>query len=187
MIEVRIHGRGGQGNVVAAYLLATAAISEGWHALAFPNFGAERRGAPVTAFVRMAEKPFRRRDQIATPDFLLIQDESLLHVPALSAGLKPAGGVLINSRREAAALAGLPEHARVQPLSASDLARQHLRRDMPNVALLAGFLSLTGVLPLGALANALQQRFSGEVLQANLALAEAAAGAVAAGAWEVGQ
>jgi len=53
MIEVRIHGRGGQGNVVAAYLLATAAFTEGWHAQAFPAFGAERRGAPVVAFVRI--------------------------------------------------------------------------------------------------------------------------------------
>ena len=64
MIEVRIHGRGGQGNVVAAYLLATAAIEEGWYAQAFPAFGAERRGAPVTAFVRINQQIVRRRCQV---------------------------------------------------------------------------------------------------------------------------
>ncbi len=67
MIEIRIHGRGGQGNVVAAYLLATAAFEEGRYVQAFPNFGAERRGAPVTAFVRIADRPIRRRCQVREP------------------------------------------------------------------------------------------------------------------------
>lgn len=97
MIEVRIHGRGGQGNVVAAYLLATAAFETGQHCQAFPSFGAERRGAPVTAYVRIAAQPIRRRCQVANPAFLLVQDAGLLHIPSTLEGLKPGGGILVNS------------------------------------------------------------------------------------------
>ncbi len=180
MIEVRIHGRGGQGNVVAAYLLASAAISEGWHALAFPAFGAERRGAPVAAFVRMAEQPFRRRDQVAHPDFLIIQDEALLHTEGLLRGLKPRGGVVVNSSRKADALnLGLL----VSTLPATALAQKHLGRPLPNTALLAAFLELTDLLPASALKKALSERFSGEVLAANIGLAEAAAQRVTRGTW----
>ena len=99
MIEVRIHGRGGQGNVVAAYLLATAAIDEGWFAQAFPAFGAERRGAPVVAFVRIHHQPIKRRCQITAPDFLIIQDEALMNIPGITDGLKPGGSILLNSAK----------------------------------------------------------------------------------------
>lgn len=183
MIEIRIHGRGGQGNVVAAYLLATAAIDHGDHALAFPAFGAERRGAPVAAFVRMAAQPFRRRDQIAQPDFLIVQDDALLHVPGILAGLKPGGGVLINSRRDVAAL-GLEVDGRVQTLPASELAVEHLGRPLPNAPLLSAFLALTGALPLDALKKAYGERFKGATLDANLKLIDVAATRVDAGAWQ---
>ncbi|MEJ2061456.1 MAG: 2-oxoacid:acceptor oxidoreductase family protein [Gammaproteobacteria bacterium] len=181
MIEVRIHGRGGQGNVVAAYSLAGAAIGEGWHAQAFPAFGAERRGAPVAAFVRMAEQPFRRRDQVAQPDFLIIQDEALLHVPGILSGLKPGGGVLVNATREPAEL-GLP--GPVFTVSATQLAQEYLGRPVPNTALLAVFLTLTELLPVQALITALGARFKGKVLDANTRLIEAAAAQVPAGQWK---
>lgn len=181
MIEVRIHGRGGQGNVVAAYLLAGAAIDDGWHALAFPAFGAERRGAPVAAFVRMAERPFRRRDQIANPDFLIIQDGALLHTEGILAGLKPGGGVLVNSTQEADAL---HLEAAAYALPATRLAMEHLGRPVPNTALLAAFLVLTELLPLESLAKALGGRFGGETLAANGRLVEAAAAAVPRGLWK---
>ncbi|MDD3765160.1 MAG: 2-oxoacid:acceptor oxidoreductase family protein [Nevskiales bacterium] len=187
MIEVRVHGRGGQGNVVAAYLLATAAIEHGWHALAFPAFGAERRGAPVAAFVRMAEQSFRRRDQIAHPDFLIVQDDALLHVPGILAGLKPGGGILINSRREASTLdLPLDGDVRVQSLPANELAMEHLGRPLPNAPLLAAFLLLSGALPVDALKQAYSGRFHGGTLDANLKLIDAAAQYVRAGAWQEG-
>ena len=78
MIEIRIHGRGGQGNVVAAYLLAAAAFDAGLQCQAFPAFGAERRGAPVVAFVRISETPIFRRNQVKHPAYLIIQDRTLL-------------------------------------------------------------------------------------------------------------
>lgn len=180
MIEVRIHGRGGQGNVAASYLLAGAAIDQGWHALAFPAFGAERRGAPVAAFVRMDRSPFNRRDQIAHPDYLIVQDEALLHDAATLAGLKSGGRVLVNSPRTPAEL-GLGANAYTLPANA--LAEQYLGRPVPNTALLAAFLTLTGLLPLEALNHELGQRFKGAVLDKNRTLIAAAAEAVEAGIW----
>ena len=176
MIEIRIHGRGGQGNVVAAYLLATAAIDEGWHAQAFPAFGAERRGAPVTAFVRLARFPFRRRNQILHPDFLIIQDPALLHVPGVLDGLKEGGAVLMDGTKP-------PAGVEAVALPATKLAQEYLGRPVPNTALAAAFFTLTGLLPLTALAGALKARFRGPVLAANLRLIEAAAAAVEAGRW----
>lgn len=183
MLEVRIHGRGGQGNVVAAYLLASAAIAEGRYAQAFPAFGAERRGAPVVAFVRIAERPIRERCQVLEPDFLIIQDDSLLHVPGVTAGLRPGGGALVNSHRSSAELK-LEEHCDCIALPAARLAQEHLGRPVPNTALLAAFLALTGELPLTSLDKALTERFRGEVLERNRHLVEAAAAAVPRGKWQ---
>jgi len=183
VIEIRIHGRGGQGNVVAAYLLATAAINEGRFAQAFPNFGAERRGAPVTAFVRIAERPILQRSQVRQPGFLIIQDQALLHVPDVSAGLLPGSGVLVNSARSADEL-GEQLGRDVVVMPATALAQEYLGRPVPNTALLAGFLGLTGLLPLQSLIDALGHRFKGEVLERNVRLIEAAAQRVPAGLWQ---
>ncbi len=183
MIEIRIHGRGGQGNVVAAYLLATAAIDEGHHAQAFPTFGAERRGAPVAAFVRLAPKPILRRCEVREPHFVIVQDPTLLKNAGVKAGLRPGGRILVNSTRSAGELT---ERLGVETLSlpAAQLAREHLGRPVPNTALLAAFLALTTVLPVESLLKALQERFRGEVLARNEALVRAAAGTVPQGAWK---
>lgn len=182
MIEVRVHGRGGQGNVVAAYLLATAAFEAGRHSQAFPSFGAERRGAPVTAFVRIADKPILRRSEVRTPSFLIIQDAGLLHVPGILTGLKPGGGVVVNSPKPASEL-GLGDIL-AAALPASAMAADILGKPMPNVALLTAFLTLTGIVPPAALAKALALRFKGDVLERNLKLIEAAKTTVTADAWK---
>lgn len=181
MLEIRIHGRGGQGNVVAAYLLAAAAIHSKYHAQAFPAFGAERRGAPVAAFVRIDSKPVRRRCQVNTPDFLIIQDPALLKVAGTLEGLHPRGAILVNdSNSDHLHHAG---HDFIH-LSATELALEHVGKPLPNTALLAAFISLTALLPLTALHAALADRFKGEVLNKNLALVDAAAEAVVAGHWK---
>lgn len=183
MMNVRIHGRGGQGNVVAAYLLAASAIEQGLYGQAFPAFGAERRGAPVVAFVRLSEQPVRRRDQVRTPDFLIIQDEALSHVPGVLDGLAPGGRVLINSSRDSEVISqefGVPMTA----LPATRLAQEHLGRPVPNTALLAAFLTLTDALPVEALIKALGDRFTGKVLEKNTNLINAAAAQVAVGSWK---
>lgn len=183
MIEVRIHGRGGQGNVVAAYLLATAAIDEGHFGQAFPAFGAERRGAPVVAFVRIADRTLRRRNQVLQPDFLIIQDRALLKVPGVLDGLRPGGGILVNTSLDAATLGEQLGHE-VVTLPATQLAKTHLGRPVPNTALLAAFLALTEMLPMTALTGALGQKFRGDILERNLRLIEAAAQQVPAGQWK---
>jgi pyruvate ferredoxin oxidoreductase gamma subunit len=182
MIEIRIHGRGGQGNVVAAYLLAMAAFEEGRYGQAFPNFGAERRGAPVMAFVRIAEQVIRRRNQVAAPAFLIVQDQALLNVPGVLDGLLPGGGILVNSTRTSEDLSA-QFNKNIVSLSATSLAKEILGRPVPNTALLAAFLSLTGILPVEALSKALSRRFKGGLLEKNLQLVERAAAAVPTSVW----
>jgi len=183
MIEIRIHGRGGQGNVVAAYLLATAAIDDGRYAQAFPAFGAERRGAPVMAFVRIADKAFKRRCQVIQPAFLIIQDEALVAVPSVAEGLLPHGGILVNAAQPARPQ-GIPADSDVQSLAATALATEVLGRPVPNTALLAAFLSMTGLLPSAALIKALSHHFSGAVLDRNVALIERVSAASPQGIWQ---
>lgn len=183
MIEVRIHGRGGQGNVVAAYLLATAAFEVGRHCQAFPAFGAERRGAPVTAFVRMDDRPIRRRSQVREPDFLIVQEAGLLHIPGTTAGLKDGGGIIVNATEDSQALSAMTRRPTVA-INATAMAMQVLGRPMPNVPLLAAFLAVTGMLPVEALSKALGERFHGKVLEQNRQLIETAAAAVPAGLWQ---
>jgi len=185
MIEIRIHGRGGQGNVVAAYLLATAAFEQGRYGQAFPAFGAERRGAPVTAFVRLAEAPIRRRCEVRKPAFLIIQDDALLHVPGVLSGLQPGGGILVNSTQTSEALSDAHGQA-MQSLAATRLAQAILGRPVPNTALLAAFLTLTELLPLQSLVKALSGRFQGKVLDDNTALIERAAAQVTPAIWKEG-
>lgn len=184
MIEVRIHGRGGQGNVVAAYLLATAAINEGWHAQAFPAFGAERRGAPVVAFVRIDHTPISRRCQVVSPDFLIIQDEALMNIPGITEGLKADGGILLNSSKDSDSYSNEID-GKLVLLPATQLAQQHLGRPVPNTALLSAFLELTDLLPQQSLIQSLEERFKGAVLEKNIALIKAAAETITDNPWKM--
>src|SRR2546423_15472983 len=111
MFSVRFHGRGGQGVVTAAELLAAAAFSEGKHAQAFPSFGSERMGAPVMSFCRIDDKPIRTHEPVTEPDALIIQDPTLLHQAELFQGLGRDGYMLVHSARGFAEL-GLGEFAR---------------------------------------------------------------------------
>jgi len=183
MIEIRIHGRGGQGNVVAAYLLAMAAFEEERYGQAFPNFGAERRGAPVMAFVRIANTPIQRRNQVLTPAFLIIQDQALLHVPGVTDGLLPGGKILVNSNLSSAKLSN-QLNKEVVAFPASALAQQILGRPVPNTALLAAFFSLTNLLSQQSLVKVLKKRFKGEILEKNLQLIQQAAQQVPAEQWK---
>lgn len=183
LMEIRIHGRGGQGNVVAANLLAMAAFEVGRHGQAFPNFGAERRGAPVVAFVRIADAPIKRRCQVQQPAYVIVQDDALLQVPGVLDGILPGGGILINSTR-AADQFQVPEGVDLVTLPASVMAKEVLGRPVPNTALLAGFLALTGLFPVDALVKVLGHKFKGEVLAKNEELIREAAKRVPAGHWK---
>jgi len=95
--EIRIHGRGGQGSVTAAELLAVAAFEDGKYSQAFPAFGVERRGAPIMAFTRISEHPIRLRSQIYEPDYVIVQDATLIETVDVASGAKPKGKILINT------------------------------------------------------------------------------------------
>jgi pyruvate ferredoxin oxidoreductase gamma subunit len=179
MFEVRIHGRGGQGVVTAAELLSIAAFAEHRHAQAFPSFGSERTGAPVVSFCRIGDGEIRVREPIIEPDALIVQDATLLHQVDVFGGLKPDGYVLINTTRTLAEL-GLASWARgfrserIVGVPASELAREHTGRPLPNAALLGAFAALTGAVSLESVAAAIRSRFRGPVGDANVAAAEAA-------------
>jgi 2-oxoacid:acceptor oxidoreductase gamma subunit (pyruvate/2-ketoisovalerate family) len=100
LIELRFHGRGGQGAVVAAELLAQAAFLEGKHPQSFPFFGVERRGAPVTAFTRIDDEPIGVRTSVTSPDIVVVLDPSLIKSINVTAGLKPDGLLLVNSPKD---------------------------------------------------------------------------------------
>ena len=100
LVEIRFHGRGGQGAVTAANLLVDAAIREGKYAQAFPHFGAERRGAPVVAFARISDRPIQIHSQIEEPDIVVVLDPRLFELVNVLEGLKPDGVVVVNAREK---------------------------------------------------------------------------------------
>lgn len=173
MIEIRIHGRGGQGNVAAAELLAVAAFKDGKYAQAFPSFGAERIGAPVQAFVRIDDKKIRVREDVRHPNYLIVQDQYLLDsVPVLD-GLKPDGLVLINAEKRPEEL-GLKTSATVETIPATEIAIEIIGRPIPNAIMIGAFCSLTGLVSLEAVQQAIMGKFPGSVGKNNVAALERA-------------
>lgn len=176
MLQIRIHGRGGQGVVTAAEMLSLAAFEQGRHAQAFPSFGSERTGAPVVAFCRIDDREIRLREPIMVPDVLIVQDPTLLHQIDVFQGLQADGYVLINSKRSFDEL-GLGEiqqryrRERLVTLPATEIALKHLGRPLPNAVLLGGFAALSGLIALDAVAHAIGTKFKGKVADANIAAA----------------
>jgi pyruvate ferredoxin oxidoreductase gamma subunit len=187
ILQIRIHGRGGQGVVTAAEMLSIAAFEQGRHAQAFPSFGSERTGAPVVSFCRIDDKPIRSREPISAPDVIIVQDAHLLHQVDVFGGLKADGYVLINSKRTAEEL-GVGEVAARLPrghfvmLEASDIAQKHLGRPLPNAVLLGGFAALTGMISLDAVVHAIHDKFKGAIAEKNDAAASEAFAVVEAAA-----
>jgi 2-oxoacid:acceptor oxidoreductase gamma subunit (pyruvate/2-ketoisovalerate family) len=124
LIEVRFHGRGGQGVVVASEVLANAAFKMGFEVASFPFFGVERRGAPVTAYARIDSKPIMIRSSIYKPDHVVVLDNSLLKGVDVLEGLKPGGSVLINYP-DSRSLPQLPKEFRYFTLDATSIAASH--------------------------------------------------------------
>lgn len=165
--------------MTAAEMLSIAAFVDGRHAQAFPSFGSERTGAPVVAFCRIAEAPIRTREPITRPDALIVQDPTLLHQVDVFGGLAARGFVLVNSTRDPDAL-GLADVAdrigpeRLRTVPATDIARAHLGRPLPNAALLGAFAAFAGVVSLASVESAIRRRFAGPIGDRNAAAAAAA-------------
>ena len=172
MVQVRFHGRGGQGVVTSAELLSVAAFLDGAFAQAFPSFGSERNGAPIQAFCRIADRPIRAHEPIAAPDVLVVQDPTLLHQVDLFSGLAASGLVVLNSSRSAAEL-GLHElAARIHTVPATEIARRRLGRPLPGTALLGALAAVTAAVSRASLDAAIAERFSGRLAEGNAAAAD---------------
>jgi len=165
--EIRIHGRGGQGSVTAAELIAVAAFEDGKWSQAFPYFGTERRGAPVTAFARIADKKIRVRSQIYEPDYVIVQDPSLLSVVDVASGIKKDGLVIVNSEKPAEELK-MDTPAAVRTIDATTLAIQIIGVPIVNTALLGAFAGATGQIRLESVNKAIRDRFPGKVGEKNV-------------------
>jgi len=165
MVEIRFHGRGGQGTVVASEVLATALFKEDKYVQAFPTFGVERRGAPVAAFLRISDRPIRLRCQIENPDHVIVLDPTLLPVIDVASGLKLGGWILINSDHHPNSMARFIEGGwRVATVDASSIAAEYKlgSRTNPivNTAILGAFASVTGLVKIGSVAEAIREGIS---------------------------
>jgi 2-oxoacid:acceptor oxidoreductase gamma subunit (pyruvate/2-ketoisovalerate family) len=185
MRELRFHGRGGQGTVVASKLLAVALFHEGRQVQSFPAFGVERRGAPVTAFLRVDDQPILLRCEITEPDELVILDPTLIGATDVTSGLKPGGSILINSPKPPDAYANLAERFRVVTVDASGIALRlglgSRTQPIVNTAILGAFAVSSNLVRLESVCDAIQEEVPHKA-DANVAAARTAAETVRAAA-----
>jgi len=170
--ELRIHGRGGQGSVTAAELIAVAAFESGENAMAFPAFGVERRGAPVQAFVRFSNDKIRLRSQVYEPDYIIVQDSTLIKDVNVFHGMKSGGIAIVNT--EKGIDAEVPAGIRLITIDATRIALDTLGMPITNTALLGAFAAASGEITFEALKNALRHRFKGEIADKNIQAAKRA-------------
>lgn len=173
MREIRIHGRGGQGSVTAAELLAESAFEDGLQVQAFPAFGVERRGAPVRAFARLSEDKIRRRSQVYHPTYVIIQDSTLLGTVDVTEGLKEDGMMIVNTSDEKDSL-NLETDAEIITIDATKIALDILGKPIMNTALLGAFSGATNEVSLSAMQNRVKKRFPGEIGRKNAEVMEKA-------------
>lgn len=159
MHELRVHGRGGQGAVIASKVLAAALFREGFSVQSFPAFGVERRGAPVAAFLRVARAPIRLRCEVTAPDEVIVLDPTLLHAVDVTAGLKAKGRVLVNSTAAPESFAALRGRFAVATVDASAIAATHGlgSRSQPivNTAILGAYAAVSHLVTLDAVCEAI--------------------------------
>jgi pyruvate ferredoxin oxidoreductase gamma subunit len=160
MLEIRFHGRGGQGAVTSVELLALAAINEGKFAQGFPSFGPERRGAPVLAFLRINDKHIGLRCKIANPDVVLILDPSLIRIQNPAADLKPDGIIVLNSNKSHADIRreyGFKH--KLALVDANTIAREVLGVPITNTTMLGALIKATGAVKVDSMDEPIKERF----------------------------
>jgi pyruvate ferredoxin oxidoreductase gamma subunit len=187
LIEIRWHGRGGQGVVTASKLLAEMAMGSGQYFQAFPDYGPERMGAPIRAFTRLSPQPIRIHSPIETPDIVVVLDPTLLETVAVTEGLKEDGTLLINTPlspakvREATGFQG----GQVHTVDASHIAIEEIGREITNTPMLGAFAQATGLFEIGEMTEELRAWFGKKlperVVKANVRAMRRAAEAVQRG------
>ena len=148
MIEIRWHGRGGQGAKTASLLLADAAFNTGKYIQGFPEYGPERMGAPITAYNRISTAPIRIHSNIYEPDYVVVVDDSLLESVPVTAGLKETGAIIINTTKDANALKPLLNgyKGKVYTIDARKVSIEALGRYFPNTPMLAAIVKVSNIM-----------------------------------------
>lgn len=168
MIEMRFHGRGGQGAVTSAELVAQAAIDSGKYATAFPSFGPERRGAPVVAFARVADEPIRVRAKVYNPNVVIVLDPSLLDIAKPTEGLVPDGILVINTTEDEKTVRDqLSYQGRLALVDAMKIAREVIGLPITNTTMVGALVRGTEVLSVASLEEPFKRRF-GKIAARNL-------------------
>lgn len=170
--EVRWHGRAGQGVITSSRLLAQAALLEGKHVQAFPEFGPERLGAPISGFTRISDEVIETRSQIYNPEFVVVLDSSLLSIVNATKGLLENGKVILNSSKRAAdmALKLSLDKSQVRTIDATHLAMEIAGRPIVNTAMLGALAKVALLASLGSIERAIKDRFEGSLAEKNVEL-----------------
>ena len=169
MIEVRWHGRGGQGAVTSVELLALTAIGEGKYAQGFPSFGPERRGAPVAAFNRIDDHHIKIRSQIYNPDVVVVLDESLIGMVNVADGLKPEGVLIVNTAKTAKEIAEITKFkGKIATVDGSSIAWKELGVPITNTTMLGALIKCTNAVKIESVKEPVDHRF-GRIANKNLA------------------
>lgn len=175
-IEIRWHGRGGQGAKTASLLLADVAFSVGLYVQGFPEYGPERMGAPITAYTRLSSDPIRVHSNIYEPDFVAVVDETLLEAVDVTAGLREDGAIIVNTSREPSEIAPLLGgfKGRIYTIDAAKISLETIGRNIPNTPMLAAVVKVSGVMDttvfMDNMKNSFQHKFASkpEVIEGNL-------------------
>ncbi len=169
LTEIRWHGRGGQGAVTSAELIAKAAINEGKYAQAFPSFGPERRGAPVMSFDRIStERPIRVRAGITEPDIVVVLDPSLIRIAGVTSGLKDGGLLVINSGKPYEKIrAEFSGNWRLAVIDATKIAREEMGVPIVNTTMTGALIKASGLVAMDSMTEPVKERF-GRIAEKNL-------------------
>lgn len=174
MLEIRWHGRGGQGAVTSVELFALSAIEEGKYAQGFPSFGTERRGAPVTGFNRVDDKQIKIRSGIYHPDIVVVLDASLVSLVDVSEGLKPEGTLIVNSTKSLEELKKDTHFAgKIATVDATAIAWQELGVPITNTTMLGALVKISGAVKIESLEGPIKERF-GRIAGKNIAATKSA-------------
>jgi len=172
ILEVRWHGRGGQGAWTASELLARAAIYEGKYIQSFPEFGPERMGAPVAAFTRISNEPIQIHCAVYNPDVVAVLDPTLLKTVPVTKGLNEGGTIIINSKENPAEMRKMleTEKAKILTVPATEIAMKVLGRPITNTAMLGGVARVTKIVKLESIEKVVKERFRQAIAEKNVAV-----------------
>ena len=161
MIELRWHGRGGQGAKTASLLLADAAFNTGKYIQGFPEYGPERMGAPITAYNRISDTPIRIHSNVYNPDFVIVVDDSLIGTVDIAKGIKDNGAILVNTEKSVDEIRKLLNgfNGKIYTIDASKISMECLKANFPNTSLLAAIVKISNIMTKDELLENMEESF----------------------------